>query len=211
MEVNRKDFERFSVKLENCMNDRVEHVNVKFKKLDNKAVIPTYAHDGDVGADMTAIAVEYDELNDLYVYHTGLAIETAKSLGMLLYPRSSNRKTDCYLSNSVGIVDSAIYRGEIIFCYKPRISAYERSNLIAIKAYMKALSQGKTFSEAELAFEQAKNNVYEMTKNLEFAPYKVGDRIGQMVLMKRLQINPIETDELSDSDRGTNGFGSSGN
>lgn len=211
MEVNKKDFERFSIKLENCMNNMVENVNVKFKKLDDKAVIPTYAHDGDVGADMTAISVEYDELNDLYVYHTGLAIETAKSLGMLLYPRSSNRKTDCYLPNSVGIVDSAIYRGEIIFCYKPRISTYERSNLIAIKAYMKALSQGKTFSEAELDFEQAKNNVYEMTKNLEFAPYKVGDRIGQMVLMKRLQIKPIETDELSDSDRGTNGFGSSGN
>ena len=72
MEVNRKDFERFSVKLENCMNDMVEHVNVKFKKLDNKAVIPTYAHDGDVGADMTAIAVEYDELNDLMRLNTSM-------------------------------------------------------------------------------------------------------------------------------------------
>lgn len=197
--------------LENLNDSLVEEINVKFKKLDDRAVIPTYAHDGDVGADMTAISVEYDELNDLYVYHTGLSVETKKSFGILLYPRSSNRKTDCYLPNSVGIVDSAIYRGEILFCYKPRISTYERSNLIAIKAYMKALSQGKNFAEAEIEFEQAKNNVYEMTKNLEFAPYKVGDRIGQMVLMKRLRINPIETNELSDSDRGPNGFGSSGN
>jgi hypothetical protein len=32
----------------------------QLKKLDEKAVIPTYAHDGDVGMDLTAISVDYD-------------------------------------------------------------------------------------------------------------------------------------------------------
>ena len=53
-------------------------VNIKFKKLNPNAVIPSYAHDGDVGMDMTAISVEYDEKRDMYIYHTGLACESDK-------------------------------------------------------------------------------------------------------------------------------------
>ena len=39
-------------------------LEVFFKKLDERAVVPTYAHDGDVGMDMTAIDVEYDKDGD---------------------------------------------------------------------------------------------------------------------------------------------------
>ena len=39
----------------------LEDLEIRFKKLDENAVIPSYAHDGDVGMDMTAISVEYDE------------------------------------------------------------------------------------------------------------------------------------------------------
>ena len=35
----------------------MENVVIKFKKLVPEAVIPSYAHDGDVGMDMTAISV----------------------------------------------------------------------------------------------------------------------------------------------------------
>ena len=41
--------------------------------------------------------------------------------------------------------------------------------------------------------------------------YHVGDRIGQMIIMPYPQINLIESDELSDTDRNEGGFGSSGN
>ena len=43
-------------------------VNIKFKKLDENAVIPSYAHYGDVGMDMTAIDLEYDVEHDAYIY-----------------------------------------------------------------------------------------------------------------------------------------------
>ena len=86
----------------------LEPLEIKFKKLDDRAVIPTYAHDGDVGMDLTAISVEYDKENDMYIYHTGLAFESPFHYGILLFPRSSNSRTDAYLCNHVGIADSAI-------------------------------------------------------------------------------------------------------
>ena len=104
-------------------------LQIKFKKLDERAVIPSYAHDGDVGMDLTAISVEYDTNNDMYIYHTGLAFESDYHYGIFLFPRSSNRKTDAYLCNHVGIADSAIYRGEIMLCFKNRTSLETRAEL----------------------------------------------------------------------------------
>jgi dUTP pyrophosphatase len=40
--------------------------------------------------------------------------------------------------------------------------------------------------------------------------YKVGDRIGQIIIMPFPQVNFEEVEELTDSERGTGGFGSSG-
>ena len=40
--------------------------------------------------------------------------------------------------------------------------------------------------------------------------YKEGDRIGQIIIMPYPEIEFVEVDELSDSDRGDGGYGSSG-
>lgn len=40
--------------------------------------------------------------------------------------------------------------------------------------------------------------------------YSVGDRIGQLIIMPYPEIEFEEADELSDTDRGTGGYGSSG-
>jgi len=42
-------------------------------------------------------------------------------------------------------------------------------------------------------------------------PYLVGDRVGQIYLEKVIPMEFVEVDELSDSDRGSGGFGSTGN
>ncbi len=39
---------------------------------------------------------------------------------------------------------------------------------------------------------------------------KSGDRVAQIVFMELPKINLIEVDTLTDSDRGSNGFGSTG-
>lgn len=203
-----------------------KEVTLKLKKLDERAVIPTYAHvddegknQGDIGMDMTAISVEWDEKMDCYIYHTGLAIETAKGLGTWLFPRSSNRKTDCYLANSVGLADSTLYRGEILWCFKSRISTYERAEIIGNKAFLNSFFKSlknplnifrmtKVLATALHEYKDAKLRVIELTKNLEFAPYEVGKKIGQMVVIPYPDVDIKLVETLSETSRGEDGFGS---
>lgn len=179
---------------------------VKFKKLDEKAVVPTYAHDGDVGMDLTAIDVEYDSDKDMYVYHTGLAFETDKHYGIFLFLRSSNRKTEAYLCNHVGIADSAIYRGEIMLCFKNRTSLRQYALESRMVEFFNALEDGKSVEEAAKESVNGWKNVFD--NPMLFAPYKIGDKVAQMVILPYPDIKLSERQELSETDRGTGGFGS---
>lgn len=102
-------------------------LNIKVKKLVPEAVIPFYAHEGDAGMDITCTSFEYDKEHDCYMYHSGLAFQIPEGYVMLIFPRSSNRKTDYYLSNHVGVLDSG-YRGELMFAYKKRDDNHENYN-----------------------------------------------------------------------------------
>ena len=148
-------------------------MEVKVKKLSEKAVIPAYAKSGDAGLDLVATSYEYKENIDCHVYGTGLAVEIPEGYVGLIYPRSSNRKTDAYMCNHVGVIDSG-YRGEIMISFKLRDSN------------IKSISQS-------------------------FKPYEVGHKIAQLIIMTYPKIKFIEVDKLSDSDRGENGHGSTGN
>lgn len=92
-------------------------MQVNIKRLNENAVIPSYAKHGDAGMDLTAISKSYDE-NGNVVYGTGLAFEIPVGYVGYVFPRSSNAKKDLILSNSVGVIDSG-YRGEVIFKFKP--------------------------------------------------------------------------------------------
>lgn len=177
-------------------------INIKFKKLNENAVIPTYAHKGDMGMDFTAIGVEYDEEKDVYIYHTGLACQTDFNIGQFIFCRSSNCKTECYLTNHVGVVDSAIYRGEIQFRFKLRDSTETMASKFALEACVK---NGVFDKQLYIA---AKNAFLMRVKNLEFAPYKVGDKIGQMFMVRYEDVSVEETEELNETERGEGGFGS---
>lgn len=163
----------------------VNDMNVKVKKLVPEAVIPAYAHPGvDMGMDVTAVSVEYDKVHDRFIYHTGLAFEVPTGYGMLIFPRSSNTKTDCYLGNSVGVLDSS-YRGELLVVFKNRTSRL-------------------------MAFPDGDENLNTLEYENEFRPYKVGERICQIVIIPYPQIEFTEVDELSATERGDGGFGSTG-
>lgn len=92
-------------------------MEVKFKKTNPKAHIPTKAHVSDAGFDLYATTIDYDDDCNI-VYGTGLAFEIPEGHVGLLFPRSSNAKKALLLSNSVGVVDSG-YRGEVLFKFKP--------------------------------------------------------------------------------------------
>ena len=194
-------------------------LEIKLKKLDKNAVIPQYAHDGDVGMDLTAISVEYDREHDMYIYHTGLAFETDKHYGIFLFPRSSNRKTDAYLCNHVGIADSAIYRGEIILCFKNRTSLEVRAEIEKNRCFISRLSyepfttsggDSIVFNWSNIArdAENAGNWIYD--NPMLYAPYQVGERVAQMVVLPYPNIKISEREELSETERGSSGFGSTG-
>ena len=80
-------------------------MKVRIKKLSENAVIPTYVKDGDAGMDLviTSIITRYE--GDV-TYGFGIALEIPKGFVGLVFPRSSSRKTDLILSNSVGVIDS---------------------------------------------------------------------------------------------------------
>ena len=139
-------------------------MQVKFKTLHNKAVIPSYATAGDAGLDM--VAVDLMDSVEQVVYMTGIAVEIPEGHVGLLFPRSSIRKYQLSLSNSVGVIDSG-YRGEVQFTFN------------------------KTAGPASYK-------------------YKIGERIGQLMIIPYPIIEAVEVDELSDSERGEGGFGSTG-
>lgn len=140
-------------------------LQVAIKKLHSNAVIPSYAKPGDAGLDVTATSIISNTTFEV-TYGTGLAVEIPTDHVGLLFPRSSIRKYDLQLSNSVGVIDSG-YRGEIQF----------------------------TFNK---------------TQGLDSMKYRIGDRIGQLVILPYPQIQLVEEQQLSDTERGEGGFGSSG-
>jgi len=141
-------------------------MQIKVKRLHIDATIPAYSKPDDAGLDLTAISMSRDEHGNI-TYGTGLAIEIPQGYVGLIYPRSSNSKTDLYLTNHVGVIDSG-YRGEIMFKYRP------------------------------------------INGILNAKIYHVGDRVGQLIIMPYPQIELVESDELTDSERGDGGFGSTG-
>ena len=95
-------------------------MEVKFKKLSDKAVTPTYAYDGDAGLDLTATNI-HSEVNEcgqfVLVYHIGIAVEIPVGYVGLIFQRSSVYKKSLTLTNSVAVIDSC-YRGELVLKFK---------------------------------------------------------------------------------------------
>lgn len=95
-------------------------MELKFKKLTDKAVMPIKAHKSDAGLDLTAteITTTINECGQLMlVYHTGLAVEIPEGYVGLLFSRSSIYKKSLQQTNCVGVIDSG-YRGELMVVFK---------------------------------------------------------------------------------------------
>lgn len=165
-------------------------MKVKIKKLHKDAIIPHYAKNGDAGLDLTAVSVKYDEYGNI-VYGTGLAFEIPEGYVGLVFPRSSNAKTNLYLTNSVGVIDSG-YRGEVTFKYKV---AHNVSSMIQF-LWQKSVRKMDPMNVR--------------VNTLAYNVHKVGDRVGQIIIIPYPQIEFIETDELSETERGDGGYGSTG-
>ena len=138
---------------------------VKIKKLNPNVVIPSYAKSGDAGMDLVATSIISEEVFQI-TYGTDIALEIPNGFVGLVFPRSSVRKTDLSLTNSVGVIDSG-YRGEIQATFRKH-------------------------------------------KGVASTKYEVGDRIAQIMIIPHPTIEFQEVDELTNTERGEGGFGSTG-
>lgn len=138
-------------------------MEIKFKKLVNRAHDPIRATDHSAGIDL--VAITRSKHTEFIEYGTGLAFEIPQGHVGLLFARSSVSKTSLILANSVGVIDSD-YRGEV-----------------------------------KLRFKKVDNKLSE---------YGIGERVGQLVIVPVPQYSLTQADELSDTERGEGGFGSTG-
>lgn len=155
-------------------------LDVRFKKTDEMGQIPKYAKASDAGLDLVAVSKE--RTVDYTEYGIGLAVEIPEGYVGLIFPRSSISNYDLSLANAVGVIDSG-YRGEIKCRFKNSSTIQKLLRIIA------AVFTGDSWEPFE---------------------YEISDKVAQLVIMPYPKINPIESDSLSASDRGTGGFGSTG-
>jgi len=164
-DVNVETFQNIDKVLGDMFNETLTLTPLKInvKKLHPDAIIPSYSKEGDAGMDLTAVTLTETAYDITFGF--GLALEIPKGYVGLIFPRSSIRKYDLLLTNSVGVIDSG-YRGEI-------------------QATFKKTNRLDSF-------------------------YKVGERVAQIMIIPYPTVKFNEVDELSDTDRGTGGFGSTG-
>jgi dUTP pyrophosphatase len=137
-------------------------MQVRIKKLNENAVIPFYAKSDDAGMDLVITDIKSENKFDI-TYGFGISMEIPEGFMGLVFPRSSIRKTDLVLSNSVGVIDSG-YRGEI-------------------QATFKKTGLNK---------------------------YQIGDRGAQIIIIPHPPIEFVEVEQLTNTERGEGGFGSTG-
>ena len=146
----------------------MEIKNVKIKKLNEEAKIPTYGTDYAAGADLYALTEDIVTImpGETKLIKTGISMEIPTGYAGLIYARSGlASKKGLAPANKVGVVDSD-YRGEI----------------------MVALHNHST----------------------EERQIENGERIAQFVITPYLKACFEEVDSLDDTERGENGFGSTG-
>ena len=143
-------------------------VKVNIKKLNDRAIIPTYGSEFSAGADLYACIEGETEIapHTTVVVPTGIAIELPLGYAGLIYARSGlATKKGLAPANKVGVVDCD-YRGEV------KVALHNHSQVAQRIAG--------------------------------------GERIAQLVITPYLTAQFVECEALSETVRGSGGFGSTG-
>lgn len=89
-------------------------IPVRFRKLVPEAIVPTYAHPGDAGADLYALEDTWVAPHSTVAVRTGIAVEIPEGWEIQIRPRSgwALKRPEYLLPNSPGTIDSG-YRDEV--------------------------------------------------------------------------------------------------
>ena len=160
-------------------------VKIGFQKVHPDAKLPTYAHDGDAGMDVCAVEDVLLKPGVPTLVSTGLIADIPPGYEIQVRPRSGLAlKQGITVWNAPGTVDSN-YRGiigVILYLSPCRVETRHIDDTIC------------TFAAQP------------------YVPYEIkkGDRIAQLVVAPVTTCEPFEVTEVSETDRGTGGFGSTG-
>ena len=179
---------------------------LKYKKLSDKAITPTRAHTNDAGLDFYASSMEIDWTKSQVTYGTGIAVLIERGFVGKMYMRSSVKDKDQFLSNAVGVIDAG-YVGEITFVYNIHGNNF-RSFAKFCKHIIWQLRKIIRFDENK-NLENSLDNFIKADKDKQNSIYQVGDKIGQLVIEKCYYPEFVPVDEMPETDRGVNGYGSS--
>ncbi len=139
-------------------------MQIKFKKLNENAVSPNYAHSFDAGMDLFCLEKVSISPNERVQISTGISMEIPEGFVGLIWDKSGISHKGG-LKTLGGVVDSQ-YRGEI-----------------------------------KIGIINLSNEVFE---------FEAGQKVAQMLIQKVEQVDLIESKELSNTERGEGGFGSTG-
>lgn len=185
----------------------IDNVSVKVWREDKSVPLPKYGKEGDACCDIYAKSIDYDAEKDRFIIHTGLHFALPDEYEMEIRPRSSNTKTDVYLPNSVGTLDSG-YRGELLVIFKNRtnihLSRCVEDSLMAIRQLKHVTNRIEEITD---------DCMKEVGQVMNGFPYNVGDRVCQLLVRHREKItwDEVETlEELGTTERGAGGFGHTG-
>lgn len=88
-------------------------MNIRVRRLDERAILPTHAHPGDAGLDLHALEEATLEPGQRAAIATGIAVEIPSGHAGLVLPRSGLAlRHGIALVNAPGLIDSG-YRGEL--------------------------------------------------------------------------------------------------
>lgn len=101
-------------------------MEITFELVDKNAKAPVKANPSDSGWDLFACSDPEVEIRKIQgkdyivnlMYDTGVRVQFPESVCGFVYPRSSIKKYDLILSNSVGVIDEG-YRGNIKVAFRP--------------------------------------------------------------------------------------------
>ena len=157
-------------------------MEVKIKKLVPEAKIPFKKHIvGDACYDLIPVSCRYNPKYDRFEYGLGFATEFSPIWEAEIRPRSTNTKTEAYIPNAPGTIDAS-YRGQWFVMYKLR-TPFEQ-----------------LFPDGDREL-----NILEMENELRPYPVDGETAIAQVKFNKVESTDWIETDELSDTERGADG------
>ncbi|MDD2966645.1 MAG: hypothetical protein PHN64_04005 [Desulfovibrionaceae bacterium] len=160
-------------------------MNIRFKRLHPKAKIPLRGSKYAAGYDLTCTSMR--RAGDIIVCGTGLAVEIPRGYFGALYARSSVYLTGWEKVGGVCVVDCD-YRGEVHVLFRDLRRAYEET--LGIRRFLRETGQNDRASLVK--------------------PYEIGDRIAQLIIQPCVDALLVESDELSETQRGTGGYGSTG-